>query len=81
MTMLPNPPEFVENELKNVLQHGANDFWIINCSKCKTPCILSQFSLQDSGKQEAWNHRSLDRAGICKEVLRIRTKEKRSSAP
>lgn len=43
MTMLPNPPEFVENELKNVLQHGANDFWIINCSNVKPHVFYLNF--------------------------------------
>lgn len=43
MTMLPNPPEFVETELKNVLQHGANDFWIINCSNVKPHVFYLNF--------------------------------------
>ena len=35
MTMLPNSPEFVEDELCEVLKHGGDDFWIINCSNVK----------------------------------------------
>lgn len=35
MTMLPNSPEFVVNELNGVLDSGADDFWIINCSHIK----------------------------------------------
>lgn len=35
MTMLPNSTEFVRRELENVLDHGAEDFWIINCSNVK----------------------------------------------
>lgn len=35
MTMLPNPPEFVKSELFAVLEHGAKDYWIINCSNVK----------------------------------------------
>lgn len=35
ITMLPNSPEFVRKELRDVLEHGANDFWIINCSNVK----------------------------------------------
>lgn len=35
MTMLPNSPEFVVNELKDVYAHGVDDFWIINCSNIK----------------------------------------------
>ena len=35
MTMLPNAPEFVVNELRDVYAHGVDDFWIINCSNVK----------------------------------------------
>jgi Glycosyl hydrolase family 115 len=35
ITMLPNSIDFVKNELKNVLSHGAKDYWIINCSNVK----------------------------------------------
>ena len=35
MTMLPNSPEFVEDELCEVLKRGGDDFWIINCSNVK----------------------------------------------
>ncbi|MBQ7430322.1 MAG: glycosyl hydrolase 115 family protein [Butyrivibrio sp.] len=35
MTMLPNSPEFVVNELKTVYDAKANDYWIINCSNVK----------------------------------------------
>ena len=35
MTMLPNAPEFVVKELTDVYAHGADDFWIINCSNIK----------------------------------------------
>ena len=35
MTMLPNSPEFVAKELSEVYAHGADDFWIINCSNVK----------------------------------------------
>lgn len=35
VTMLANSPEFVRNELKKVMAHGANDYWIINCSNIK----------------------------------------------
>ena len=35
MTMLPNSPEFVAKELSTVYAHGADDFWIINCSNVK----------------------------------------------
>jgi hypothetical protein len=35
ITMLPNSPEFVRDELGKVLQCGAKDFWIINCSNVK----------------------------------------------
>ena len=35
ITMLPNSPEFVCGELNEVLEHGADDYWIINCSNVK----------------------------------------------
>lgn len=35
MTMLPNSPEFVVRELEEVKNHGASDFWLINCSNIK----------------------------------------------
>lgn len=35
ITMLPNSPGFVKKELKEVMQHGADEFWIINCSNVK----------------------------------------------
>ncbi|MCC8045267.1 MAG: glycosyl hydrolase 115 family protein [Clostridiales bacterium] len=35
ITMLPNSPEFVVRELNEVLRHGVNDFWLINCSNIK----------------------------------------------
>ena len=31
--MLPNSTEFVSQELTDVLIHGADDYWLINCSK------------------------------------------------
>ncbi len=35
MTMLPNSPEFVVNELNEVFEKGADDYWMINCSNIK----------------------------------------------
>lgn len=35
ITMLPNSADFVQKELKEVLDHGADDYWIINCSNVK----------------------------------------------
>lgn len=35
ITMLPNPPEFVTDTLKTVLDRGINDYWIVNCSNVK----------------------------------------------
>ncbi len=35
MTMLPNSPEFVVKELRNVFNHKVDDFWVINCSNVK----------------------------------------------
>jgi len=35
MTMMPNSPEFIINELQKVYECGADDFWIINSSNIK----------------------------------------------
>lgn len=35
MTMLPNTPEFVKQELVGALECGCGDFWIVNCSNVK----------------------------------------------
>ncbi len=35
MTLLPNSPEFVSNELKSVLENDIDDYWIVNCSNIK----------------------------------------------
>ncbi len=35
MTMLPNPPEFVRQELREALSLGVKDYWIVNCSNIK----------------------------------------------
>ena len=35
MTALPNEPSFVQKELSRVMQAGADDYWIINCSNVK----------------------------------------------
>lgn len=35
ITMLPNPPEFVVNTLRTVLERNVKDYWIINCSNVK----------------------------------------------
>jgi hypothetical protein len=35
MTMMPNSPAFIGKELSDCLSHGAEDFWIINCSNIK----------------------------------------------
>lgn len=35
MIMLPNAPEFIYKELQTVIEHGATDYWLINCSNVK----------------------------------------------
>lgn len=35
MTMCPNSLEFLERELKEVLERGADDYWLVNCSNVK----------------------------------------------
>ncbi|MDU5109912.1 MAG: glycosyl hydrolase 115 family protein [Clostridium sp.] len=43
ITMLPNPPEFVQKELDDVLQHSVDDFWIVNCSNVKPHVYFLDF--------------------------------------
>ena len=40
ITMLPNSTEFVSQELTDVLIHGADDYWLINCSNIKLYAFL-----------------------------------------
>ena len=40
ITMLPNSTEFVSQELTDVLIHGADDYWLINCSNIKPHAFL-----------------------------------------
>ncbi len=40
MTMLPNSPYFVTEELEEVLRRNGGDFWIINCSNIKPHIYL-----------------------------------------
>lgn len=35
ITMLPNPPSLIKEELAKVLKRGMNDYWLINCSNIK----------------------------------------------
>lgn len=35
MTMLPVSPEFIKRELQETLEHGCDDYWLINCSNVK----------------------------------------------
>lgn len=43
ITMLPNAPQFVKNELYQLLEHGVKDFWIINCSNVKPHTYFLDF--------------------------------------
>lgn len=43
MTMLPNSPEFVFNELNKVLQNNMDEYWIINCSNVKPHTFYLDF--------------------------------------
>lgn len=43
LTMLPNSPEFVKKELTEVLEHHADDYWIVNCSNVKPHVYLLDF--------------------------------------
>lgn len=35
ITMLPNPPEFVCRELREVCRRGVAEYWLVNCSNVK----------------------------------------------
>ncbi len=35
ITLLPNKPSFIIDELKTIFEHGMNEYWIINCSNIK----------------------------------------------
>ena len=41
ITMLPNSVDFVEEELRQVMANGGNDFWADQLLQCQTPCVLS----------------------------------------
>lgn len=43
ITMSPNSIEFVNREFDEIIQKGANDFWIINCSNVKPHVFLLDF--------------------------------------
>ncbi len=57
ITMLPNPPEFVKQELMEVLDRGGDDFWIINCSNVKPHVYYLDFIAQ------MWREGDIDIAG------------------
>ena len=59
ITMLPNPPEFVKQELDEVLKRGAGDFWIINCSNVKPHVYYLDYlaSFWRNGSMDANAHR------------------------
>ncbi len=46
MTMMPNSPAFIRKELTDCLTHGAEDFWIINCSNIKPHLYYLEFVAQ-----------------------------------
>ena len=40
ITLLPNSAEFVCRELADVLAHGADDYWLVNCSNIKPHAFM-----------------------------------------
>ena len=40
ITMLPNSTTFVAQELADVMAHGADDYWLVNCSNVKPHAFL-----------------------------------------
>lgn len=59
ITMLPNTPEFVKEELNNVLEHNVKDFWIINCSNVKPHLYFLDFisNIWRNGNVDVDEHR------------------------
>lgn len=59
MTMLPNPPEFIKKELLDAMAHGADEFWIINCSNVKPHVYYLDFIAQlwQDGDADVEKHR------------------------
>ncbi len=73
MTMLPNSPEFVAKELSEVYAHGADDFWIINCSNVKPHTYYLDLIARMWKCQKADDHLSqyvsaYYRTGLTKEI-------------
>ncbi len=60
ITMLPNSPEFVRDELGKVLKRGAKDFWIINCSNVKPHVYFLDFisKIWRDGTADPASHRT-----------------------
>ncbi len=58
MTMLPNPPAFVRQELKEVMALGVTDFWIVNCSNIKPHVYTLDFiaALWRDGEADPQRH-------------------------
>lgn len=57
ITMLPNSIAFVEKELKRVIEHGATDYWIINCSNVKPHVFYLDFIShlwKDGAAESTW---------------------------
>lgn len=53
LTPLTNQPLMVQKELEDVLDHGMNDFWLINCSNVKMHCFYLEFiaNMWKSGRE------------------------------
>ena len=58
ITMLPNSAAFVEQELKQALERGVDDYWLINCSNVKPHAYLLDYiaKLWQDGEADAEQH-------------------------
>lgn len=59
ITMLQNPPEFVERELTNAMERGCSDYWIINSSNVKPHTYYLDFiaRMWREGRTDIAEHR------------------------
>lgn len=60
ITMLPNSAGFVEKELSRVLEHDADQYWLINCSNIKPHVFMLDLVAQmwRDGTVDVGTHRS-----------------------
>lgn len=73
MTLLPSPPELIEKELKEALERGVKDFWIINSSNIKPHVYYLDFvarlwrygAVSIKEHREQYADQYFDEASVC----------------